>query len=131
MSNQFTADAEKALNKAAKFAIKMGQRIVGSEHLLYGLGASPGVASRIMRENGLDKERLEEEICKYCGMSDTVVLEKLSGETSPKLEALLLQSEEEAQKAGMEQTGTEHMLLAIMKDTSCVAYKILSSAGAS
>ena len=131
MSNQFTADAEKALNKAAKFAIKMGQRIVGSEHLLYGLGAAPGVASRIMRENGLDKERLEEEICKYCGMSDTVVLEKLSGETSPKLEALLLQSEEEAQKAGMEQTGTEHMLLAIMKDTSCVAYKILSSAGAS
>ena len=131
MSNEFTADAEKALNKAAKFAIKMGQRIVGSEHLLYGLGAAPGVASRIMRENGLDKERLEEEICKYCGMSDTVVLDKLGGETSPKLEALLLQSEEEANKAGRKQTGTEHMLLSIMKDISCVAYKILVAAGAS
>ncbi len=131
MSNQFTAEAEKVLNRAAKFAIKMGQRIVGSEHLLYGLGAAPGVASRIMRENGLDKERLEEEICKYCGMSDTVVLEKLSGETSPKLESLLLQSAEEAGKAEMEKTGTEHMLLSIMKDTSCVAYKILSASGVS
>lgn len=33
MSRQFTTEAEKALNKAAKFAIRMGQRIVGSEHL--------------------------------------------------------------------------------------------------
>lgn len=131
MSKQFTAEAEKALNKAAKFAIRMGQKIVGSEHLLYGLGAASGVASRILKENALDKERLEEEICKYCGTSDTVILDKLEGETSPKLEALLLQSAEEANKAGVRQTGTEHMLLSIMKDTSCVAYKILAATGVS
>lgn len=131
MSLQFTAEAEKALNRAAKFAIKMGQRIVGTEHLLYGLGTAPGVASLVMKENSLDKERLEEEIRKYCGMSDTVVLDKLTGETSPKLENLLLRSAEEADKAGAEYTGTEHMLLAIMKDTSCLAYKILIASGVS
>ena len=55
MSRQFTTEAEKALNKAAKFAIRMGQRIVGSEHLLFGLSAAPGVAAKVLKENGMDK----------------------------------------------------------------------------
>ena len=54
MSRQFTTEAEKALNKAAKFAIRMGQRIVGSEHLLFGLSAAPGVAAKVLKENGMD-----------------------------------------------------------------------------
>ena len=55
MSRQFTTEAEKALNKAAKFAIRMGQRIVGSEHLLFGLSAAPGVAAKVLKENGIRK----------------------------------------------------------------------------
>ena len=67
MSRQFTTEAEKALNKAAKFAIRMGQRIVGSEHLLFGLSAAPGVAAKVLKENGMDKERLDIEVREYCG----------------------------------------------------------------
>ncbi len=130
MSRQFTTEAEKALNKAAKFAIRMGQRIVGSEHLLFGLSAAPGVAARVLKENGMDKERLDIEVREYCGMSDVVEIEPLRGETSPKLEALLLAAAEEAGKMQLKETGTEHMLLAILKDTSCVAYKILLASGA-
>lgn len=130
MSRQFTAEAEKALNKAAKFAIRMGQRIVGSEHLLFGLSAAPGVAAKVLKENGMDKERLDIEVREYCGMSDVVEMESLRGETSPKLEALLLAAAEEAGKMQLKETGTEHMLLAILKDTSCVAYKILLASGA-
>ena len=130
MSRQFTTEAEKALNKAAKFAIRMGQRIVGSEHLLFGLSAAPGVAAKVLKENGMDKERLDIEVREYCGMSDVVEIEPLRGETSPKLEALLLAAAEEAGKMQVKETGTEHMLLAILKDTSCVAYKILLASGA-
>ena len=130
MSRQFTTEAEKALNKAAKFAIRMGQRIVGSEHLLFGLSAAPGVAARVLKENGMDKERIDIEVREYCGMSDVVEIEPLRGETSPKLEALLLAAAEEAGKMQLKETGTEHMLLAILKDTSCVAYKILLASGA-
>lgn len=130
MSKQFTTEAEKALNKAAKFAIRMGQRIVGSEHLLFGLSAAPGVAAKVLKENGMDKERLDIEVREYCGMSDVVEMEPLRGETSPKLEALLLAAAEEAGKMQLKETGTEHMLLAILKDTSCVAYKILLASGA-
>ena len=130
MSRQFTTEAEKALNKAAKFAIRMGQRIVGSEHLLFGLSAAPGVAAKVLKENGMDKERLDIEVREYCGMSDVVEMEPLRGETSPKLDALLLAAAEEAGKMQLKETGTEHMLLAILKDTSCVAYKILLASGA-
>ena len=130
MSRQFTTEAEKALNKAAKFAIRMGQRIVGSEHLLFGLSAAPGVAAKVLKENGMDKERLDIEVREYCGMSDVVEIEPLRGETSPKLEALLLAAAEEAGKMQLKENGTEHMLLAILKDTSCVAYKILLASGA-
>ena len=130
MSRQFTTEAEKALNKAAKFAIRMGQRIVGSEHLLFGLSAAPGVAGKGLKENGMDKERLDIEVREYCGMSDVVEMEPLRGETSPKLEELLLAAAEEAGKMQLKETGTEHMLLAILKDTSCVAYKILLASGA-
>ena len=130
MSRQFTTEAEKALNKAAKFAIRMGQRIVGSEHLLFGLSAAPGVAARVLKDNGMDKERIDIEVREYCGMSDVVEMEPLRGETSPKLEELLLAAAEEAGKMQLKETGTEHMLLAILKDTSCVAYKILLASGA-
>lgn len=130
MSRQFTTEAEKALNKAAKFAIRMGQRIVGSEHLLFGLSAAPGVAAKVLKENGMDKERIDIEVREYCGMSDVVEMEPLRGETSPKLEELLLAAAEEAGKMQLKETGTEHMLLAILKDTSCVAYKILLASGA-
>ena len=130
MSRQFTTEAEKALNKAAKFAIRMGQRIVGSEHLLFALSPAPGVAAKVLKENGMDKERLDIEVREYCGMSDVVEIEPLRGETSPKLEALLLAAAEEAGKMQLKETGTEHMLLAILKDTSCVAYKILLASGA-
>ena len=130
MSRQFTTEAEKALNKAAKFAIRMGQRIVGSEHLLFGLSAAPGVAARVLKENGMDKERIDIEVREYCGMLDVVEMEPLRGETSPKLEELLLAAAEEAGKMQLKETGTEHMLLAILKDTSCVAYKILLASGA-
>ena len=107
MSRQFTTEAEKALNKAA-----------------------PGVAAKVLKENGMDKERLDIEVREYCGMSDVVEIEPLRGETSPKLEALLLAAAEEAGKMQLKETGTEHMLLAILKDTSCVAYKILLASGA-
>ena len=112
MSRQFTTEAEKALNKAAKFAIRMGQRIVGSEHLLFGLSAAPGVAAKVLKENGMDKERLDIEVREYCGMSDVVEMEPLRGETSPKLEELLLAAAEEAGTMQLKETGTEHMLLA-------------------
>ena len=59
MKRNFTAEAEKVLNKAAKYAVKIGNPVMGTEHLLYGLAAGPGMASHVMRENGLDKDTIQ------------------------------------------------------------------------
>lgn len=130
MRREFTANAEKAVNKAAKYAVKMGSRVIGTEHLLYGLCAAPGVASRILKENGLDREAIRFEIENYCGVGDTVVLEKAEGEMSPKLESIIVGSDEEAAKMEMDKIGTEHLMMAILKDISCLAYRILLAAEA-
>lgn len=130
MRKEFTAEAEKAINKAARFAAKMGQSVVGSEHLLFGLASAPGLASKVLKENGLDKDALDFQIKNYCGMSDVATVNQIECESSPKLEALFIQSGEEAEKMERESIGTEHMLLAILKDISCVAYKVLLAAEA-
>lgn len=130
MRKQFTTEAEKALGRAAKFAVKMGQAVVGTEHLLYGLSAVSGLASKILKENGLDKASLDFEIKNYCGVSDVALLENVECESSPKMESILIQSVEEAEKMEAEKVGTEHLLLAILKDISCVAYKVLLASGA-
>ena len=130
MRREFTANAEKAVNKAAKYAVKMGSRVIGTEHLLYGLCAAPGVASRILKENGLDREAVRFEIENYCGVGDTAVLEKAEGEMSPKLESIIIRSDEEAARMEMDKIGTEHLMMAILKDISCLAYRILLAAEA-
>ncbi len=130
MKRNFTAEAEKVLNKAAKYAVKIGNPVMGTEHLLYGLAAGPGMASHVMRENGLDKDTIQFEITNYCGQGTTQVIDSLSGDMSPRLEELLIRCDEEAVKMESDRIGTEHMLMAVLKDTSCVAYRVLIAAGA-
>lgn len=130
MKRNFTAEAEKVLNKAAKYAVKLGNPVMGTEHLLYGLSAGPGMASHVMRENGLDKDAIQFEITNYCGQSSTQVIDSLNGDMSPRLEELLIRCDEEAVKMESDKIGTEHMLMAVLKDTSCVAYRVLIAAGA-
>ena len=125
MKRNYTEQAEKAISKASRYAAKMGRSVIGTEHLLYGLAAVSGMASRILKENDIDKKDIEFTIENYCG-GPSDVLDRPKGELSPKLEELLLQSEAEAKRYSSESIGTEHMLLAILKDTSSVAFHLLT-----
>lgn len=129
MRKEYTAEAEKALSKGAKYAAKMGHAVIGTEHLLYGLSVAPGVAGRVLKENFLDKETLQFAIENYCGTGSAVV-DKPEGELSPRLEEIIVKSSEEAGKMNSAKVGTEHLLMAILKDTTCVAYKILLTVNA-
>ena len=55
MKKNYTEQAEKAISKASRYAAKMGRSVIGTEHLLYGLAAVSGMASRILKENDIDK----------------------------------------------------------------------------
>lgn len=126
---EYTAEAEKALSKGAKYAAKMGHAAIGTEHLLYGLIAVSGVASRVLKENNVDKESLQFAIENYCGEGSSVV-NKMESELSPKLEDVIIKSMEEAERLESAKVGTEHLLMAVLKDSTCVAFKILTSINA-
>lgn len=130
MKGQFTEEAEKAIDKAAKFAAKMESAVIGTEHLLYGLCAAPGLASRILKENGLEKEVIRFQIQQYVGNGATLLMEKADGTMSPKLEEIMVKSSDEAVRMDAAKVGTEHILLVILKDTDCTAYRILLAAEA-
>lgn len=127
MRGQFTGEAEKVIDKAAKFAVRMESAVIGSEHLLYGLSTAPGLASRVLKENGIVKEVIRFQIQQQIGNGATMVADRADGGMSPKLEELLIKSGDEALAVKAAKVGTEHMLLAILKDTSCMAYQILLS----
>ena len=130
MRYKMTQEAEKAVSKGAKFAARMGSSVIGTEHLLYGLCAASGVAQTILKENKLQKEDIQYEIENYIGKSNTALLDRGDVTLSPKLESIISDAGSEAEKYEAEAVGTEHLLIAIIKDMSTVAYKILLSSGA-
>lgn len=130
MRGQFTGEAEKVIDRAAKFAVRMESAVIGSEHLLYGLSTAPGLASRILKENGIVKEVIRFQIQQRIGNGAVLAADRTDGGMSPKLEELLIKSGDEALAMKATKVGTEHLLLAILKDTSCMAYQILLAAEA-
>ena len=118
------------ITKAAKFAAKMGNPVIGTEHLLYGLCAAPGTAQTILKENKLQKEDIKFEIESYIGRSDTALIDSAESTLSPKLEEIILAAGKQAEDLGEKEVGTEHLLMAVLRDINTVAYKILLSSGA-
>ena len=97
---------------------------------MYGLCAASGMAQTILRENKLQKEDIQYEIENYIGRTDTALIDPGEATLSPRLEETILVAEKEAVKYGAEMIGTEHLLLAILRDISTIAYKILMNSGA-
>ena len=128
MKEQFTVPARHAREIAQRTAVFYHQRTVGTEHLLVGLlEAGDGAASVILSEHGVDKARLH-------GMIDRLVTAGGIGITEPpgmseRARKVLEKSVEIAGSLGMSEAGTEHMLLAVLGDTECVATRLLHTMG--
>ena len=124
MKNQFTESAEQVLNRAAEAACNLGSHVIGSEHLLYGLISIQGVASRILMENDIREEQVLFEITQKIE-SDSKVTTLEECEMTPKLIELLDNSHVQASRFHQAKVGTEHLLLAILRDLDSIAIKIL------
>ncbi|MBQ0043220.1 MAG: ATP-dependent Clp protease ATP-binding subunit [Lachnospiraceae bacterium] len=125
---QFTDKAKSALNMAARTAMSLKQRYIGTEHILVGLiKQKTGVAARVLLDNGADANKICEMIQDTVSIapSDTVVEDKNG--YSPKAEHVIEIAHEQAKRFGSEKTGTEHILLGIIRDGDNVAVRILNS----
>ena len=127
MQKSYTKQAEEVLRTARKLAKQMGHPYVGTEHLLVALRqVYTGVAGQVLAANGIE----EGEILKVVSELVSPVGENGQNEKpeeSPRLSYILDNSAGHAVKLRAEKIGTEHMLLAILLDTECVAVRILTT----
>ena len=121
----YTRQANEVLRIAEKTAKEMNHPYIGTEHLLIGLRqVYTGVAGQILDANGVEEDRIlkvMEELVSPVG--DVAVAHR--PEISPRLAYILEDSKAEAQRFRSEEIGTEHMLLALLRDVDCVACRIL------
>lgn len=124
---RFTQRARRVLSLAHQEAERMRQNYIGTEHLLLGLiREDGGVAGRVLRELGLEAERVQE------------IIERLTGtgsspggklDLSPGTQQVLEFAVDEARRLGHHYIGTEHLLLGLVRYGEGVANDVLRKLG--
>ena len=123
---KFTERGQRALLAAQKEAALLGRTYVGTEHLLLGVLTDPGAASSVLKEVSLDAAR--EEILAILGRGDDNSPVRTMVYT-PRTKKVLEQSVREARELNQNYVGTEHILLALMREREGVAAHVLIKMG--
>lgn len=127
MRKLFTAKAQKALKLAEKASKEMGHNYVGTEHLLLGLlREGSGVAAKVLMENKVDAEQLMDLIESLIAPSGQTMLAEANG-FSPRTEQVLENAGKEAERFLCNEIGTEHLLIAMIKETECAASRLMNT----
>lgn len=127
MNSRFTDKAKSAIGYARAAASQLQHGYVGTEHLLIGLlQESEGVASMVLQANGVEEERLIGLVSQLITPMSSVSTQEI-GSYSPRAQYALSNSAKEANRFQSQLIGTEHILLAIIKDSDCVATRLLNT----
>lgn len=125
---KFTKSANKAIELASEIAIKLGHNYVGTEHLLYGLcEEKTGVAGRVLEKQDITPEKVLDDIETLIGRNEAGVDRTLG--FTPRSKKVFESAFKESKKIDSEYIGTEHILIAIIKETDSIAARIISDLG--
>lgn len=127
MQMDFSKRAQRALEIAHEEARKLGQRTVGSEHILLGLVREPhGIGGAVLRELSLDESDVRDEIEIISGRTSTMTNDDDSIlPYSPRARQIIMYAADEARRLGTSMIGTEHLLLGLLRDSNILSAKIL------
>lgn len=129
MREQYTAQAKNALALAEKTARSCQHNYIGTEHILLGLlKEKEGTAGMVLADFGVTEERVLSLIDRLIAPKGGVMLESAQGYT-PRARRLLEHSGQEAENFRASIIGTEHILIAMMKETDCIATRLLHTMG--
>ena len=124
MIYKFTTRAKKAIELAQEEAQKLGHNYVGTEHILYGLSKEGGgVASKVLENQGVTAEEIENKIIELVGQEEAQAEETLG--FTPRTKRVIENSFIEAKKIGYDYIGTEHLLIGILREGDSIAVRIL------
>ena len=125
--NHFTEQAWNAIALSTQAANDLGHNYVGTEHLLVGLLLEEeGVASRVLEANGVNADKVKELISQLIFPNQNV---GTIGETvyTPGAVRVLNQSYREAVRFKAPLIGTEHLLIAMIRESDCAAVRLLNT----
>ncbi len=126
---QYTDKAKAALQKAAKTARDLRQSYIGSEHILVGLvREKTGVAAKVLADNGVEDVQLISMIKELIAPEGNVATMERDG-YSPRATKILEESHRLAHKYKSQLTGTEHILLSILREGENVGLRLLNTIG--
>jgi len=129
MKDRLTEEARHALDLAIKAAVYHRQGYAGTEHLLVGLEkAGKGTASHVLKAAGVTYEKITRLIDRLIAPQGGIQLEE-SPEFSPRVEGVLNGAANLAEELGTDDIGTEHLLLAMLRDVECVGTRLLHTMG--
>ena len=130
MQSQFTDKAQNALAQASRCARSLKQGYIGTEHILVGLlKEDTGVAAKVLADNGVETEQVMDMIRDLIAFENGVAVKDREG-YSPRAARILEEAHSQAARFGQKQTGTEHLLLALIKEGENVAVRLLNTLGA-
>ena len=130
MQDRFTRQALQALKLAKATAQSWKHSYIGTEHILAGLlKEKEGTAGRILEEFGVEDEALEQLINKLIAPSSEILVAERTPVYSPRARKLVELAVHEAENQQENEAGTEHLLLAMLKETDCVATRLLYTMG--
>lgn len=126
MKLPYSKESYIVIKEANRVARKLGQNFVGSEHLIVALASvADTTAYSILNENGLDIVKIIDAL-KYTLEPGGVVTGERDKYTMS-ARRILDDSQYEARRLNSQEVGTEHILLALIKETDCVAVKLMAS----
>ena len=130
MSTQYTNQAKTAVKYAEKTARRYKHSYIGTEHLLAGLlHEEEGTAGMVLRDMGISEERLMEMIRKLIAPEESNVLNADRAGYTPRAARMLEGAVEEADDLRSEKIGTEHLLLAMLREVDCMGTRLLHTMG--
>lgn len=126
--NGFTEKANKAMNLAITSAQDLGHNYIGTEHILLGLvKEGNGTAAKVLSELGANAQNLESILKEKIG---TGLRSSLSiNSFTPRSKRIIQLAKIISAELGNRYIGTEHILLAIVKDGDSYAVRFLKELG--
>lgn len=127
MQLPYTVKAKKAIDIAGKMSKSLHHNYIGTEHLLIGLlKENSGVAAKILNENGVELDKIVDLIKELIASAEGTAVAESDG-YSPRVAKVLENAEKEAVRFHADAIGTEHILIAMIKETDCVASRLLTT----
>ena len=124
MTYKFTNRAKKAIEYSNDISIELGHNYIGTEHILYGLiKEGEGIAAKVLTNKGINTDKVTNKIEEILGRGQDI---KETLGFTPRAKKVLENAFIEAKRIGYNFIGTEHLLLAIMKEEDCIATKIIT-----